>query len=258
MEPLLKLRSSREMSQEAYTFQIILEKEQVGHVPTVQQLLETSFLSCDLKLEKIPTCLMVQMPRFGKKYKMFPHIIPSTELDITDLLFNSPRECFVCGRLAEFECPQCLPDRKLQPGKIKQYCTTCKTQVHTHPSRRGHCPRGLAVPAEVLPDAIVPRHMMQLFAILCIHTSHYVSFVKYGPGVQSWLFFDSMADRCGDDQTGYNIPEIRACPEVGDFLSQSDEELARAIPSQTSELVRRLLCDSYMCLYQTASTELCK
>ncbi|XP_071371714.1 ubiquitin carboxyl-terminal hydrolase CYLD isoform X2 [Centroberyx affinis] len=253
MEPLLKLRSRGETSQDAYTFQIILEKEQVGQMPTVQQLLDTSFLSCDLKFEEIPSCLMVQMPRFGKKYKMFPHIIPSTELDITDLLHNSPRDCFICGRLAEHECLQCLPDRKLQPGRIKQYCTTCNTQVHTHPSRQGHSHRALAVPAETPADAPVPRHMMQLFAVLCIHTSHYVSFVKYGPDPHSWLFFDSMADRCGDDQSGYNIPEIRACPELGDFLSQSEEELARANPSQAGELVRRLLCDSYMFLYQKPS-----
>lgn len=187
---------------------------------------------------------------------MFPHIIPSTELDITDLLYNSPRECFLCGRLAEYECPQCLQDRKLQPGRVKQYCTICTTQVHTHPCRKGHCPRALAVPAEVPADAPLPRHMMQLFAVLCIHTSHYVSFVKYGLGPRSWLFFDSMADRCGDDHSGYNIPEIRACPEVGDFLSQSEEELVWADPSQAGELVRRLLCDSYMCLYQSASMAL--
>jgi hypothetical protein len=54
------------------------------------------------------------------------------------------------------------------------------------------------VPAEVPADAPLPRHMMKLFAVLCIHTSHYVSFVKYGPGPRSWLFFDSMADRCGE------------------------------------------------------------
>ncbi|CAB1353516.1 unnamed protein product [Coregonus sp. 'balchen'] len=159
MEPLLKLRSNNDTSQDAYTFQIILDKEQVTQTPTVQQLLDTSFLSCGLRFE----------------------------------------ECFLCGRLAEYECPQCLQDRKLQPGIIKQYCTTCKTQVHTHPSRKGHCPRALAVPAEVPADAPLPRHMMQLFAVLCIHTSHYVSFVKYGPGPRSWLFFDSMADRCGEN-----------------------------------------------------------
>lgn len=38
---------------------------------------------------------------------------------------------------------------------------------------------------------------MQLFAVLCINTSHYVSFVKYGPDPRSWIFFDSMADRYG-------------------------------------------------------------
>lgn len=87
----------------------------MGTMPTVQQLLETSCLSGDLKFEEVsersffktllrvyrlyinavvlvcsqePSCLMVQMPRFGNKYKMFSHIIPSTELDITDLLCN--------------------------------------------------------------------------------------------------------------------------------------------------------------------------
>ncbi|XP_075997417.1 ubiquitin carboxyl-terminal hydrolase CYLD [Genypterus blacodes] len=256
MEPLLQLRSRGETSQGAYTYQIFLEKEQIGPMPTVQQLLDTSFLSCDLKFEEVPSCLIVQMPRFGKKFKMFPHIIPSTELDITDLLYNSPRECFVCGHLAEHECLQCLPERTLQPGRIKQYCTTCNTQVHTHPSRQGHSPRPLAVPTGAPADTPVTRHMMQLFAVLCIHTSHYVSFVKYGADPQSWLFFDSMADRCGDDQSGYNIPEIKACPELGDFLSQSEEEMTRADPSKAGELVRRLLCDSYMFLYQKPSTSL--
>ncbi|KAM4588049.1 ubiquitin carboxyl-terminal hydrolase CYLD [Odontesthes bonariensis] len=258
MEPLLKLRSEGETSQGAYTLQIFLEKEQMGQMPTVQQLLDTSCLSGDLKFETMPPCLIVQMPRFGNEYKMFSHIIPSTELDITDLLYNSPRECFVCGRLAEFECLQCLPDRKLQPGRIKQYCATCNSQVHTHPSRCSHSPSALAVPADVPTDTPVPRHKMQLFAVLCIKTSHYVSFVKYGPSPHSWLFFDSMADRSGDDQSGYNIPEIHACPEVGDYLCQPEEDLAQANPFQAPELVRRLLCDSYMFLYQNPATALSK
>lgn len=258
MEPLLKLRSRGETSHGAYTFQIFLEKEQIGQTPTVQQLLDTSCLSGDLKFEEMPSCLMVQMPRFGNKYKMFPCIIPSTELDITDLLYNSPRECFICGHLAEYECLQCLPDRKLQPGRVKQYCSTCNTQVHTHPSRQDHSPKALTVPADVSSDTPVPRHTMQLFAVLCIQTSHYVSFVKCGSAPHSWLFFDSMADRCGDDQHGYNIPEIQACPEVGDILSQPEEELTRTDPTQTPELVRRLLCDSYMFLYQNPAKPLSK
>uniref|UniRef100_A0A8C6UVT0 ubiquitinyl hydrolase 1 n=1 Tax=Neogobius melanostomus TaxID=47308 RepID=A0A8C6UVT0_9GOBI len=250
IEPLLKLRSKGEAYQDAYAFQIFLEKEQMGSMPTVQQLLDTSCLSSDLKFDEMPLCLMVQMPRFGNKYKMFSHIIPSVELDITDLLYNSPRECFLCGHLAEFECLQCLPDRKLQPGRIKQYCATCNTQVHTHPTRQSHSPKPLVLPTEATTNAPVPRRTMELFAVLCIQTSHYVSFVKCGSDPRSWVFFDSMADRCGDDQSGYNIPEVCACPELGDFLSQSEEDLACANPSQAPELVRRLLCDSYMLLYQ--------
>lgn len=42
-----------------------------------------------LVCSQTPSCLMIQMPRFGNKYKMFSHIIPSTELDITDLLYGS-------------------------------------------------------------------------------------------------------------------------------------------------------------------------
>ncbi|XP_061688425.1 ubiquitin carboxyl-terminal hydrolase CYLD [Syngnathoides biaculeatus] len=250
IEPLLKLRSRNESCQGTYTFQIFLEKEQITQIPTVQQLLDTSCLSCDIKFEEMPSCLIVQMPRFGNKYKMFSHIIPSMELDMTDLLYNSPRQCFICGQLAEDECLQCLPDPKLHPGRIKQYCTTCNMQVHRHLSRQGHSPQPLSVPAEVATAIPTARHKMQLFAVLCIHTSHYVSFVKSGSDPHSWLFFDSMADRWGDDQRGFNIPEIRACPELGDFLSQSDEEQARANPSYAPELVRRLLCDSYMFLYQ--------
>lgn len=39
---------------------------------------------------------------------------------------------------------------------------------------------------------------MELFAVLCIETSHYVAFVKYGKDDSAWLFFDSMADRDGN------------------------------------------------------------
>ena len=40
---------------------------------------------------------------------------------------------------------------------------------------------------------------MELFAVVCIETSHYVAFVKSGEAEDSpWLFFDSMADRMGE------------------------------------------------------------
>lgn len=74
----------------------------------------------------------------------------------------------------------------------------------------------------------------------------------------SWFLILRPLILTGDDQHGYNIPQIRACPELGDFLSQPEEELARANPSQAPELVRRLLCDSYMFLYQNPAKPLSK
>ena len=42
------------------------------------------------------------------------------------------------------------------------------------------------------------RIYMELVAVICIETSHYVSFVRCGDTPQSpWCFFDSMADRKG-------------------------------------------------------------
>lgn len=45
---------------------------------------------------------------------------------------------------------------------------------------------------------------------------------------------------------------------MGEFLSQPEEELDRTDPAQTPDLVRRLLCDSYMFLYQNRNEPLSK
>ncbi|XP_078411077.1 ubiquitin carboxyl-terminal hydrolase CYLD isoform X1 [Cetorhinus maximus] len=246
VDPLLKIRSGQKI-QESYCYQIILEKDEKLSVPTVQLLLERSFLSCDLKFEEIPLCLLVQMPRFGKQFKMFTKIMPSLELDITDLLNNALRQCFICGEVAEYECAQCLLDPTLNPGAIKQYCYACNNQVHSHKKRKDHQFRKFPYPRDVSVRSPFPRHRMELFAVLCIETSHYVSFVKYGPGKDSWLFFDSMADRIGDE----NIPEITDCPQIGDYLMMSEDKLAYTDLKQLDGFAKRLFCDAYMCMYQS-------
>ncbi|GCC19899.1 hypothetical protein chiPu_0018606 [Chiloscyllium punctatum] len=69
------------------------------------------------------------MPRFGKNYKMFEKIIPSLELDITDLLWDSPRECCLCGDLATRECEECFKDKVFSKTGLKQFCDICWHQV---------------------------------------------------------------------------------------------------------------------------------
>lgn len=123
-------RSAGQKVQDCYFYQIFMDKKDKVGVPTIQQLLEWSFINSDLKfaevmslkenpfilshprllcehvsavvvrtswtdafvffhLAKAPSCLIIQMPRFGKDFKMFNKIFPSLELDITDLLEDS-------------------------------------------------------------------------------------------------------------------------------------------------------------------------
>ncbi|XP_068586261.1 ubiquitin carboxyl-terminal hydrolase CYLD isoform X3 [Cebidichthys violaceus] len=261
VDPLLKLRSAGQKVQDCYFYQIFMDKKDKVGVPTIQQLLEWSFINSDLKFAEAPSCLIIQMPRFGKDFKMFNKIFPSLELDITDLLEDTPRECRICGGLALYECRDCYEDGDITAGKIKQFCEKCNTQVHLHPRRKAHRHGKLSVPKELQDgtgrQGSFPRQRMELFAVLCIETSHYVAFVKYGSADSAWLFFDSMADRDGG-QNGFNIPQVSPCPEVEAYLKMTPEELHSLDPKSIQGQARRLLCDAYMCMYQSSTMSLYK
>ena len=72
--------------QDAFYYQLFVEKDERLSFPTVQQLFEQSFLASDIKLKEVPSCLIIQMPRFGKNFKMYPRILPSQVLDVTDII----------------------------------------------------------------------------------------------------------------------------------------------------------------------------
>ncbi|XP_067416176.1 ubiquitin carboxyl-terminal hydrolase CYLD-like isoform X2 [Emydura macquarii macquarii] len=262
IEPLLKLQSGGQKEQECYYYQIFIDQQEDLVVPNVQQLVEHSFLSSNLKLVEIPSCFIIQMPRFGKEYKMFSKIIPSLELDITDLLLDSPRECFVCGEVATQECSACFKDKRFAATGMKQYCNYCCTQAHSHYLRKAHRPAKLHVPEEFqgrshVGSPRIPREKMELFAVLCIETSHYVSFVKYGPEKENWMFFDSMADRHGDEN-GFNIPIVTLCPEVAKYLQLPMAALAMEQPRDMEGVAKRLFCDAYIYMYQSEKMALYK
>ncbi|TKS93164.1 Ubiquitin carboxyl-terminal hydrolase CYLD [Collichthys lucidus] len=284
VEPLLKIRSMTQQPQQCHLYQLfpptlppssptspssplspvdspiplVSPSSSRMRVASVQALLESSFLHAGLKFVEAPSCLLLLMPRFGKDFKMFDAILPTLSLDITDLLDDTLRQCSICQAVAEWECLQCYDDADITPGHLKQYCDTCNTQVHSHRKRLSHGPVKVVVPEGPWTGSLhCTRQRMSLFAVTCIETSHYVSFVKYGPLATDWLFFDSMADRTGGEN-GFNIPQVKACPEVGRYLSVSEEELSRVDPASLREPARRLLCDSYMCLYHSPELSLYK
>ncbi|KAJ2953771.1 hypothetical protein O0L34_g1398 [Tuta absoluta] len=247
-EPFLKLSSG----QESFCYQLFVEKDEHVTLPTVQQLLEQSFSTSGVKLSEVPAAFIIQMPRFGKQYKLYNRVLPSPVLDVTDLIEGLPRQCTICGTLARWECAQCSAGGALEAGAL---CNQCLRR--THANKPTHKPTPLTVCEEyanILESCPVPRVYMELFAVLCIETSHYVAFVKAGVGADApWCFFDSMADRKGE-RNGYNIPEIVCIESLGAWLSEaapagtgSDRE--RALPAAPH--ARRLLSDAYMCLYRS-------
>ncbi|XP_025988936.1 ubiquitin carboxyl-terminal hydrolase CYLD isoform X3 [Solenopsis invicta] len=250
-EPFLKLSSG----QDAYHYQLFVEKDDHLNLPTVQQLLEQSFLTSNIRLKEVPSCLIIQMPRFGKSFKMYQKIQPTLLLDVTDIIEDSPRQCTVCGKLAEFECKECYGQCGVGLESIA-FCLQCLEKVHRHERRTNHEPKKLNVPMEftILQEHCpVPRLYLELSAVVCIETSHYVSFVKCGPGSEApWCFFDSMADRKGE-QNGYNIPEMVPCPDFPYWLSEDGGNYLTELTDDRHlpEHAKRLLCDAYMCMYQS-------
>ncbi|CAG0920562.1 unnamed protein product [Notodromas monacha] len=267
-EPLIHLSTG----QEAFMYQLVVEKDERLALPTVQQLFDQSFLSSSLKFKEVPPCLIIQMPRCGPSFKMYARIQPSMALDVTDALLDAPRSCHVCGALAEVECVDCYD---VQEGlESTAYCRPCLNKVHSHRKRVDHESRVLIVSQEArdyfVPSRVrgyangcvapptPPRVLMELFAVVCIQTSHYVAFVKAGSGAEApWCFFDSMADRseCSEDN-GYNIPEVVGCPGLHRWLSEEriHEILSVKDEKLLPEHARRLLCDAYLCFYQSHDT----
>jgi len=102
--------------------------------------------------------------------------------------------------------------------------------------------------------------VMTLFAVLCIESSHYVSFVRCGTNPDSeWCFFDSMADRkeiggINEKSHGeYNIPEISKAEEISKCFKQimkRNGNLPSPFENVKDVLSKRLIKDAYVAFYE--------
>merc|ERR1712243_532914 len=96
--------------------------------PTVQDLFDQSFATgtgtSRVKLRRAPPVLILQMPRFGRQFKVYDRILPSQLLDVTDIISTSPRQCVICGVLAEWECPSCYGDHDTGLASTA-FCPSC-------------------------------------------------------------------------------------------------------------------------------------
>ena len=72
--------------QTAHLYQLFVERDESKSLPSVQELFEQSFLTSGVKLKRVPSVLILQMPRFGRQFKVYDRILPSQILDVTDVI----------------------------------------------------------------------------------------------------------------------------------------------------------------------------
>ncbi|XP_022797606.1 uncharacterized protein LOC111335875 [Stylophora pistillata] len=85
----LKPRDVQEKKCEgAFLYQIITDKDETVKIAQVQTMLEQSFISADLFLSEVPSCLILQMPRLRNRLKVYEMILPNLQLDLTYIVEN--------------------------------------------------------------------------------------------------------------------------------------------------------------------------
>ncbi|KRY86219.1 Ubiquitin carboxyl-terminal hydrolase CYLD [Trichinella pseudospiralis] len=228
VEPDIKLSSN----ESSYLFQLICSDQQ------------SSSQSCKTV---IPTRFILQIPRYGKE-RLYRGVLPSLQLDISSILLCHPHVCWKCSSLADLQCLECY---LTETHWLKEtfFCFTCFREFHSAlKSEQDHAVVTLpSINVRSPPSPVI----LQLAAVLCIESSHYVSFVRVGDRPESdWIFFDSMADREGEE-SGHNVPEVRLCPDISRWLSaESVDQLHRStIDSNVSAQFERLITDCYLCFY---------
>ena len=120
--------------------------------------------------------------------------------------FPASTLCFVCGKVAEYNCKECRFSFGWERPFV-YFCSPCKDLFHQNSTRISHKVEG--VNAKARPEGFqecTEMKKLELFAVVCIQTSHYVTFAKCGNAPDDrWVFFDSMADRVGKEITSTEL-----------------------------------------------------
>lgn len=242
VDPFVKL-SVGDREEVSHLYQIFCAKDENNLLPSIQYLLEYSFLSSNLKLAEIPSVMILQMPRFGQE-KLFRRIQITSTIDVAPILTNELQSCALCGTPTHQHCPDCA--YLFGYNKVHTFmCDSCWDVLHKHPNRKSH-KKPSFVNNKVSKTSSSTQ--LELFAVVCIEKSHYVSFVRSGFGEEEkWLFFDSMADRVGGEN-GHNIPEITVVDNLKMFLNGTAEQI-NELDKKIHEQVIRVFDDASLCFY---------
>jgi ubiquitin thioesterase CYLD len=238
LHPFIELKRPSGKDTEFF-LQLFVEKSE-KMLFTMKEMLFQCMKEQRISFAEAPQRLIIQLPRYGKDFKVYERIYPELHLDVSDICadYVPPGSvCGICGGQPKCFCWECgTKDTVFQDNKL-YLCNTCNKTVHRHPKRQKHNPESCDI------TTTSPRKVtLDLLSVVCIEKSHYVCFSRHG---RRWFFFDSMADRTDD---GFNIPCVQECPEIGEGL-EDIEVLKNKPPTSLPPLLRRLLNDASICIY---------
>ena len=92
-------------------------------------------------------------------------------------------------------------------------------------------------------------------SFICIYSPANISQLPDVHVLSNSNFFEILGE-----QSGYNIPEVKMCHNFTQWLSEESHNdiIQRKDDKELPEDIRRLLCDAYMCLYQSIEVSMFK
>ena len=271
--PLLHLNNVLlDEEQHLFVYQIFVEAENDEEfskmqksIPHVADILAQSFVLQGQFLSENPQTFLIQLPRFGKE-KLFPGVYLPAELNISEISAHGRPKCCICEEPAVLRCRECTLQKSAEKFafnsgegmfSIITYCQTCFDLRH---KTKNHQIEKLQLSKPAFSSKASSLYSLE--AVICIETSHYVSFVrarKEKPeGEFCWLFFDSMADRVEKSGVEQNVPIVRATSNIGAHLLKLDslnpeqryEYVVSHSYTKEDEHFKRLVQDAYICVYK--------
>ena len=274
--PLLHLNNVLlKEDQHLFVYQIFVEAESDEEffkmqksIPHVADILAQSFVLQGQFLKENPQTFLVQLPRFGKE-KLFPGVYLPAELDISEISAHGEPVCCICEDRAVWRCRECTFKKSSEKfvresgnGKfsIITFCQACFELCHKTKQNHQTEVLQLSKPSYFSKSS----SLYSLEAVICIETSHYVSFVRAKKERAEkefcWLFFDSMADREENKASAaeHNVPMVKMAANIGNHLNkldcQSPEQRYEYVTScsytKENEHFKRLVQDAYICVYK--------
>ncbi|CAF1446772.1 unnamed protein product [Adineta steineri] len=193
----------------------------------IASIFRNSLSEIPAKLATIPPFLVLVAPRYALAQRSYRYIIPDREITLDNSIVQlvclkcqktnhdpeTSKDFYFCNECYKKESPSL--STVTNDATIICYCTSCSADLHKHLAGSNHTHHTKRVSMDKI--------KLNLFAVLCIETSHYVAFVKCqkrNPLQHEWLFFDSMSDRMYNEQ---NVPLVDSVPDFDKWIDDAEK-----------------------------------